>query len=78
MDSPGDGALVVLVWCLVLMAVAYTYQVEGASTGQLWLPGHHGCQALTSLPQASCVCCCLPEGDFLKYCALLHRTTRQH
>ena len=33
MDSPGDGSLVVLVWCLVLMGVSYIYQVNAASTG---------------------------------------------
>ena len=26
----GDGALLVLVWCLVLMGVAYIYQVKAA------------------------------------------------
>ena len=48
----------VLVWCLVLMGVAYTYQVK-------LVAGHKSCHPIYL--QASCVFCCLPEGDFLKY-----------
>ena len=51
-----------LVWCLVLMGVAYIYQVKlVAATKAATLPTYL---------QASCVFCCLPEGDFLKYVLL--------